>query len=121
MEFLIENPFLLIIMIGIISSVYKNYKAAGKEGAPRKVPKPFFPGVELGEPVSVPPQVEVKKERSQVVRAPEQVSVGRLHQPRVQGTSPKVAEVTNDTLQDAVVWAEILGPPRAKRSLFKSR
>lgn len=52
----------------------------------------------------------------------ERQTTGRLHQPRMEQTkNEKELPVTSQTLRDAVIWSEILGPPRAKQGYHRKR
>ncbi|MFE8703211.1 hypothetical protein ACFYKX_21770 [Cytobacillus sp. FJAT-54145] len=154
MEFLFENPFLLVILIGLISSIFKRMKGTQEE--PRKSqPKPF---VESGpfdfeqqprqeQPVQrmepVPQQTyepnplgkieqeflekkkkaeeklaALKKQQATAQKKAETIqSHRRLNQvkEKIETTEPEQVHVDNQKLVDAVIWSEILGPPRSKR------
>lgn len=156
MKFLLENPFILVVLLGIISSFYKQMKGSvGDDSQKRKQPKPFVQGNsnEQSKPFFDFGELQRKIEQSQQeIKRPERKKVapkkkldetisaykeqqvpiekkagrpqtGRLNQPRaVQKVQvEKTITVSNQTLRDAVVWAEILGPPRAKQAYNRRR
>lgn len=52
----------------------------------------------------------------------ERQTTGRLNQPRMeQAKKENELPVTSQTLRDAVIWSEILGPPRAKQIYHRKR
>jgi hypothetical protein len=153
----LENPFILVVLIGIISSFYKQMKGTGEdEGQKRKQPKPFLPGQsgekskplidfdfgEIQKRMERPKTASKKPEETPVLqidqvkeikgmmneqrmhrdKKDERQTKGRLHQPRME-TAKKENElpVTSQTLRDAVIWSEILGPPRARQIYHRKR
>lgn len=146
MEFLFENPFILILLIGLISSLFK--KGKGEEQQPRqRPPKPFVETIPI--PESKIPQksekVETEKRTKESVKtiqsdfldAKKQAEAkmaalreqqlkyehqaerlkeeNELKQPTPTETAVKKSyRVEEKNLADAIIWAEILGPPRAK-------
>lgn len=159
MQFLLENPFILVVLIGIISSFYKQMKGTGEDDRQkRKQPKPFLPGqtsekskpfidfdfgelqqkferpqMEKKEPVetrslSTNRVQEVKNTNREQQYTPnkkvDRQTTGRLNQqPRVESSAKTDHDlrVSSQTLRDAVIWSEILGPPKAKQGYHRKR
>lgn len=153
MEFLFENPFLLVILIGLISSLFKRMKGTQEE--PRKSQsKPFvesgpfdFEQPRQEQPVQrmepAPQQtyepnplgkiekefLEKKKQAEEKLAALKKQQVTaqkkaetiqshrRLNQvkEKIETSEPETVHVDNQKLVDAVIWSEILGPPRSRR------
>ncbi|MGS2775989.1 hypothetical protein ACVBAX_01310 [Robertmurraya sp. GLU-23] len=159
MQFLLENPFILVVLIGIISSFYKQMKGTGEDDRQKgKQPKPFLPGQttekpkpfidfdfgeiqqkferprgEKKEPVvtqslSTNRAQEVKnpyrEQQSTPVKKVDRQSTGRLNQQTRVEPAAKTdhdLRVSSQTLRDAVIWSEILGPPKAKQGYHRKR
>jgi len=156
LKFLLENPFILVVLIGIISSFFKQKKESeGNDRQKRKQPKPFVPGNEnekskpffdfgeLQRKIEQAQQETKRPERKKaaprkkveetlstyreqqptIEKKAERPQTGRLNQPRaVQKVQEEVTiDVSSQALRDAVVWAEILGPPRAKKAYNRRR
>jgi hypothetical protein len=152
----LENPFILVVLIGIISSFYKQMKGTGEdEGQKRKQPKPFLPGQsgekskplidfnfeEIQKRMERPKTASKRPEETPVIldqakelkgmmneqRMPrdkkdERQTKGRLHQPRMESVKKEnELPISSQTLRDAVIWSEILGPPRAKQIYHRKR
>jgi len=148
LDFLLDNPFIIIVLIGIISSLFKK----GKEvpDPKKRKPKPFVESIPLPKDIVKEIRQEAAKymkpfEQEQPVqtlqseynevrkKAAEQPPAkspvleesysGMMHTPFAQeiGDIPLQAEsreglaVDKKKLADAVIWAEILGPPRSKK------
>ena len=63
----------------------------------------------------------IEKELSSEKKTQRQTT-GRLNQPRMeQAKKENEIPVTTQTLRDAVVWSEILGPPRSKQIYHRKR
>lgn len=144
MEFLFENPLIPIIVIWVISSLFnkgtgkKQTKAAKSKPFVENIPFPSFedlnkkPEVIANEPtISNIEEIYSKKEQAEVqladlkerqIRTAEKVekitAVSRLNQ---KGKEPETSGVEKSFLiekekvAEAIVWSEILGPPRAKK------
>lgn len=134
MEFIFENPFILIILIGIISSIFKKNKEENKSQRGR--PKPFVESIPI-------PEVDVALERNRdnkatrkpksnekieenmaVLSDPKQETlekpaqrktINRLRDTRPQQEKEQALPVEENSLVNAVIWSEILGPPRSKK------
>ena len=150
MEILFDNPFIIIILIAIISSLFKNKKKAA-EGQKRgtvlppihkPIRSPFDEVKEIFKEVTRPlseenrapakkieevfqekkRKAEYEKETSNqtsaVKRNMEYIKTGTPLAPVSQTKSAENKEsalkVDESKLVEAVIWAEILGPPRAK-------
>jgi len=156
LQFLLENPFILVVLIGIISSFYKQMKGTGEEDRQkRKQPKPFLPGpttekskpfidfdfgeikqklerpqMEKKEPIQQQ-KVSTSRVQKRIVQEEQSVSntrverqtTGRLNQPRMETgvKNTNDLKVSSQTLRDAVIWSEILGPPKAKQVYHRKR
>lgn len=155
MDFLFDNPFIIVVLIGIISSFFKKNKEEKKQTTQRS-PKPFvertpkpkpeiFKQLEqeitkylVPERQEVPTKQETAKKsiqsdyleaKKQAEAKPPVLQEQNSEQVllEVQGeqyqmesspplTVPRASfSVDKDRLADAVIWSEILGPPRAKR------
>ena len=159
MQFLLENPFILVVLIGIISSFYKQMKGTGEdEHQKRKQPKPFLPGQtsekskpfidfdfgELQQKFERPQTEKKEPEKTQSLstnrvqevkstyreqtytpnKKVDRQTTGRLNQqPRVEAAvkTDHDLHVSKQTLRDAVIWSEILGPPKAKQGYHRKR
>lgn len=145
MDFLFENPLIIIIVLGIISSMFKKQKGEGNET--QGEPKPF----EESSPIPMPdifkqfdfnredkpvkqeisseellkPDYQAKaqakiaelkeRNREQAVERPQRVEAPKPVPQVVTPLELDTASMDRNKLQEAVVWAEILGPPRAKK------
>ncbi|MDF1508311.1 hypothetical protein PZE06_08935 [Robertmurraya sp. DFI.2.37] len=158
MQFLLDNPFILIILLGILSSMFKTNKEKPANKKPTRQasttstenPPPSNPMAEvfreLVEEAPAKPiyneYVDTKKEAEAKIAAlkkqQEQYAdkVSRMNtlsrineqsQPLMESVakSGRTFKVEGEKLADAIIWSEILGPPRAKkphRSMnFRSR
>jgi hypothetical protein len=155
----LENPFILVVLIGIISSFYKQMKGTGEdEHQKRKQPKPFLPGQtsekskpfidfdfgELQQKFERPQTEKKEPEKTQSLstnrvqevkstyreqtytpnKKVDRQTTGRLNQqPRVEAAvkTDHDLHVSKQTLRDAVIWSEILGPPKAKQGYHRKR
>ncbi|WP_336989521.1 hypothetical protein [Bacillus infantis] len=147
MEFLLENPFILVVLIGIISSLFSKAKRGGTTGPAQQQgnaePEPG-PYADAGYEPEEKPAVPVKEAGRQTLESMESYYQERkvqaeerarrlsekqdLLERRVQNArnaagkpekSTKAepagrAAVSREKLADAIVWSEILGPPRSK-------
>lgn len=142
MDFLFENPFIIVVLIGIISSLFNKAKGQSK-GNPSQ-PKPFAESTPIPQEPSFddfPEEPirafeadynEMKKEAEKKIRALREQQkryeerAARLNSEAVMSepktTAPSTGKVENASLEvdreklaDAVIWSEILGPPRSKR------
>lgn len=124
MKTLFENPFILLIIIGAISSLYKKMK----EGQPEDKKQ--------GTRVSNKPinrQKALKNQREQLSAYPKQKDEERT-QPKpvkdilvVHKPTPDVVvggeiapkrepiQIDQTNLISGLIWSEVLGPPRAKK------
>jgi hypothetical protein len=147
LEFILENPFILVVLIGIISSLFSKAKRSGntnpaeRRGNPEPERDPYADaGYEPEEKADVPLQkagkqalesmetyYQEKKEQAEE-RARRLADRQELLERRVQN-SRRTADkpernlpaepssrtsVSREKLADAIVWSEILGPPRSK-------
>jgi hypothetical protein len=144
LEFILENPFAIIFIIGIITSIFKKMKANEQDPKHEKQPDwkkmMNFPqtfneerhektSTQLDHPINksklAQEYYEVKKtnekQRKEYVN-PIQSRQGpvskRLDSAKSNAVNSEVESVidlspTKEKVIDAVIWSEILGPPRA--------
>ena len=139
MEFLFENPIFLVIVIGLISSLYKQLKRGVPEDGKQHPRGPFTQTtqpinsrpVERKKPVvRNKPLDEVFLEAKRMVEKPpiKQQIENRTAAKEVparnpvtpiapnKGTNKESSHVINKSrLVDGVIWSEVLGPPRSKK------
>jgi len=160
LEFFFENPILVIVLIGLISSFFRKKKdnpeiqgrtptdAGG--GQNKRPPSPFDEARDifkelsrsLQEPQSKPVPRRTMEKQFQSKRKTE-TSQERMEQPTAAGmdvaeTKPirnemkrppiglepkavpnKELKVQEEQLIDAIIWSEIIGPPRAKKPYMR--
>ncbi|WP_071395813.1 hypothetical protein [Bacillus tuaregi] len=148
MEILFDNPFIIIILVAALSSLFKNRKKAAenqRQRSPhtpsRKTAGPSNPFDEMKEifkemtstlsdeeKAPVKKMAEVYEEKKQVVNQFKETGTQHSGKQNIKSGTPQIAvkdtiseekrepeiKVQEKTLVDAVIWAEILGPPRAK-------
>jgi hypothetical protein len=147
LEFLLENPFILVVLIGIISSLFSKAKRGGSSGPVQQQgnvePEPgpnTDAGYEPEEKAAVPVQEagrqalesmeayfqerkEQAEERAKRLSERQNLLESRVQNARSAAGNPEKsmsaepagrAAVSREKLADAIVWAEILGPPRSK-------
>ena len=147
MEALFESPLILILLIGIISSFFKNKNKDGKQKSHENKPaqkgnrtfdelKDIFQEFnrtfqEEAKPVvnsekvleakeSIQSAYMEKVEESSLPRNVERVKT--LPVSKASKSQPQIQLQVDETkIVDAVIWSEILGPPRAKNPRFKNR
>lgn len=160
MKFLLDNPFILVILVGIISSFYKQVKGAnsddgkGKKEIPKQ--KPAQP-VGRNKPVrgQMKPNKQVRPQDTQrrnpsfnelesTVKLEDLYSSTRIQAEKsmssvqeritdspisplmnqvenIQSIKKKSLEMDQERLIDGLIWSEVLGPPRSRRSHRSSR
>ncbi|WP_338451572.1 hypothetical protein R4Z09_06745 [Niallia oryzisoli] len=160
MEILFDNPFIVIILIAVIFSLFKNKKKAAQDqkrnmgyptakkpvrsSSPFDEMKDIFKEVTrtLSEESQTPmkkneemhrekneneahPLKDTFKQKNVVTENNKGITTGTPHVPAPQSISMEKKEngmkIDESTLVDAVVWAEILGPPRAKNPYQKRK
>lgn len=152
MEILFENPIVLIILIGIISSIFKNRNKSEKQDSPakraesrkpvQKSSDPFNEMKDLFKEVQRSFQEELNPAKKLKEDGPQKIDEVKLNykeeQPEKSSMSKQVTEtphehqvqktkqasqlkVDESKLVDAVIWSEILGPPRAKKPYLQNR
>jgi hypothetical protein len=147
LEFLLENPFILVVLIGIISSLFSKAKRGSSSGPvqqPGNVELESGPykdaGYEPEEKAAAPVQKagrqasesmesyyqerkEQAEERARRLSERQDVLERRVQNARSAAGNPEKsksaepagrAAVSREKLADAIVWSEILGPPRSK-------
>ncbi|CEG27909.1 hypothetical protein [Bacillus sp. B-jedd] len=149
MERIFENPILLFIVIAFISSLFAKSKGSTEnkrrtlpdlkkelEETYREITRQEQPGHETAPPVRNHKPLHPKEKIKQAVkpaargetppammeRAKNPGSVrGSIRQEQTHANEemPAIEPVTEKNLADAIVWAEILGPPRAKKPYYK--
>ena len=161
-EFLFENPFLLIILIGILSSMFKKKKEPNRTSprqpeAPKKKwqeviqeiqeeweEKTTAKPIQEAKPVQSAEAVEIQEEDERRIAElkrlqqayEEQQKRERESETAISTPSIAAAKVISDDrssvyhkelsfgkqeLINGIIMSEVLGPPRAKRSLRQSR
>jgi hypothetical protein len=134
-EFLMSNIVIVIIVVGFLLSVFRKKGNGGPPGrmpdfgggpkpiprSPRQAPtedaegsrNDRTPNDRTVSPFGPPVNSEMSTQRRPLVLSPP----ARVEPNRVQVNK---LEATADDLRKAVMWAEILGPPRAKRPFRRS-
>lgn len=140
LEFFFENPLFIFILLGILSSLFsKGNDEKKQKRRPSPQPKPFVESKPLPkiEPIQKPatlsktweeekkPEMNWKKSKIQeqyLQKLEEKLEVIPSVAKKVENeeVAPKgkidVDQITEEKLVDAVIWSEILGPPRAKKA-----
>lgn len=143
MDFLLDNPLIIAILVGIISSIFKKKKDETKPA--KKKSKNFWETVQLPNFDSSPEVKPLQKaevyheepvqpvrtiqedyleaqrkaellkrdavDLEQNIRSNEVIRTSEAST----GQTKNDFEVDSNKLTDAVIWSEILGPPRARR------
>ncbi|AZV44438.1 MULTISPECIES: hypothetical protein [Peribacillus] len=163
-EFLFENPFLLIILIGILSSMFKKKKEPNRTSprqpeAPKKKwqeviqeiqeeweEKTTAKPIQEAKPVQSAEAVEVQEEDERRIAELKRLQQAYEEQQKRERESetavstPSIASAAAKVISDdqspvyhkelsfgkqelinGIIMSEVLGPPRAKRSLRQSR
>ncbi|CAM3812219.1 hypothetical protein [Mesobacillus zeae] len=137
MEELLDNPIIIAIVIGFISTIYSKFKQAGQDQPPaRKEEKvPQVNKVERAEhsakkqknvnrtgnlnPRATATRADISRNIEEKMRVSEQRS-------RIMAAEPKVSvkessykpqlefKSDSDSLVNGLIWSEVLGPPRSK-------
>lgn len=142
LEVLFKNPFLLIILVGFLISVFSKFKKAG--GGTNRMPsfggnsssaspqqgrndaeraEDTSEGVsqEWAEPNSYEPSVRFEDTYRTELR-PEEAAPISYAPPLQSEPEPKQKQkLHRNELAKGLMWAEILGPPRAKQPLGKRK
>lgn len=137
MRFLLENPLILVILIGVISSFFKKSTEAQPDKKKKSPAKPIqkqdtpFP-VGKNRPVRaqklnpLPPLRPVSNEQIRNEQTEEVLYKGNAKQSasaheharrkhREETIAKKTINTDPQTLIDGLIWSEVLGPPRAKK------
>ncbi|MEH6946688.1 hypothetical protein V7068_06350 [Bacillus sp. JJ634] len=160
-EFLFENPFLLIILIGILSSMFKKKKEPNRTSprqpeAPKKKwqeviqeiqeEKPTAKPIQEAKPVQSTESVEIQEEDERRIADLKRLQQAYEEQQKRERESetaistPSIASAAAKVISDnrspvyhkelsfgkqelinGIIMSEVLGPPRATRSLRQSR
>lgn len=145
-EFFFDNPFLFIVLVAVLSSLFKKRKGnteskrtpySPKENKQTKPVSPFDEVKEifkevtrsLSEGTITPdqkiekPVVEQKAEEiyQQIAKAEPLKRERSQSAPTPEESRGKELELDQTKLMDAIIWSEVLGPPRAKKPYMKSR
>ncbi|WP_163101900.1 hypothetical protein [Peribacillus alkalitolerans] len=148
-EVLTSNPFIIIILIGFISSLFKRFKATpeppAKKSRPAKIPditiEDYFPvqpkKVEQKKEISTYHQEVLKKLKEKTnseAEEEEKISSGMV--PSFIKVEPKPIQVpvptrldhlpskpqfSRNKLVEGIILSEVLGPPRSKKPYFRTR
>lgn len=161
-DFFLKNPFLIIVLIGILTSMLGKKKQHQQYDDPNKPPKKKWQEVmrelqgemQQGNPQQSPAPAPVRKVEQQAAQAVEVIDettseankriaeLRRLQQKYDQqrlyqkAKADQITSTISDNnslvyrkgpsfgkkqLIDGIIMSEVLGPPRAKRSLQRSR
>jgi hypothetical protein len=145
-EFFFDNPFIFIVLIAMLSSLFKKRKRnteSKQTTYPTKENKQTKPVSSLDEVKGIFKEVtrsfsegtitpNRKIEHSAVQQKAEELhqqmvtdeplkSMGSRSLPIEEKPRSKEMGLDQEKLVDAVIWSEILGPPRAKKTYMKSR
>ena len=149
MEILFENPILWLVLLGVISSLFRGKKREEEGQKTRSNPVENRPtpksGSAFGELKEIFREVNryisrgnttfsnLKKERVQEVIEPASYTQRAVQEKTSIANEIEVIQkapilqkknqlkVDESKLVDAVIWSEILGPPRAKNPYFRSK
>lgn len=121
MRFILENPLILVILIGVISSFLKKKKETQPER--KKVVKPPKPHVHkqgTATPLSKQRPARIEKVNKDHTAVPQQATVLRegnqiLQDEEVGESNKTTLNTAPNALIDGLIWSEVLGPPRSKR------
>lgn len=149
MERIFENPILLFIIIAFVSSLFAKSKGnpenkrrtlpdmkkefeetyreltRQEQRVPETVPpvrnqKPLHPREKIKQAVKQAERGKISPSTEDSVGIVGVVKVAdRQEQIHASEEMPAIEPVTDKNLADAIVWSEILGPPRAKKPYFK--
>ncbi|PLR78117.1 hypothetical protein CU633_07605 [Bacillus sp. V3-13] len=137
MEFIFENPIFIVIVLGIISSLFNRLKDSGKDQKQKRPARPQAPKQSAPAPAPAPVVVhretrddkemaaerlenkyaELKKQaetKLQSLKEKQQASAERIF-PEKEEKGVKALDIDRQNLLNGVILAEVLGPPRAKR------
>jgi Fe2+ transport system protein B len=157
LDLLFENPFIIVVLIGIISSLFNRMKSSAEEPKRQpvrpvqnrpaqaqsttmeeKIERPYVHREEKSVMVTDTPLNEIQEKYAEKKKAAEerlkqleqQKAVTEKRAARMNSQVTRVVHKQSsrserlspnkEKLVDAVVWSEILGPPRAKRP-FRGR
>lgn len=145
-EFFFENPFIFVILVAVLSSLFKKKKGdteskktsnrpKGNKQAQsnnpfdevkeifKEVTRSFSEGTITSERKIEHPVVQQKAEelRQQMVKAEPLKSAEPQSLPIQEELRSKEMKLNQEKLVEAIIWSEILGPPRAKKPYMKSR
>ncbi|MCQ6273634.1 hypothetical protein JMM81_01415 [Bacillus sp. V3B] len=145
-EFFFDNPFILIILIAVLSSLFKKRKGKteskertyhpkeNKQTKPissfdevkeifKEVTRSFSEETTSSDRKIEKPIVHQKTEElyQQMATDKQLKSVEPQSLPIQEKPESKEIDLDQTKLVDAVIWSEILGPPRAKKPYMKSR
>jgi hypothetical protein len=149
LEILFENPILWLVLLGVISSLFRGKKREEEGQKTRSNPvenrptpksgsafgelKEIFREVNRTFQEETQPSQTLKKERVQEVIEPAiytqravQEKTSIANEIEIVQKAPILQKknqlkVDESKLVDAVIWSEILGPPRAKSPYFRSK
>jgi len=149
LERIFENPILLFIIIAFVSSLFAKSKGSTEnkrrtlpelkrefEETFREITRQELPSQNTVPPVRKDKPLHPKEKIKQAVKQANRVKIPhaseepaelarvsrvpiRQEQIHADEEMPAIEPVTEKNLADAIVWAEILGPPRAKKPYYK--
>ena len=135
MKTLLENPIILVILIGIISSFFKKVKTAQQESRENGKPNPLkVPPVKVepvrrnkkqqrnseGQGEQHYPQRKPANNQNERNNSLEQRSTAIKNNQKSVPVKKVIEEVNTvqidtERLVDGIIWSEVLGPPRSKK------
>lgn len=144
-RFLMENIVFVVIVLGFVASLLgklsgkqkpagptnpvrrqrsdDNWQDAGRRQTPQKLQTPAYNEVRAGRVSTEYGRAEMRRESDEArYRADSSLSKRANAINRTPGggpSSPATGTLRGDDLRKAVIWSEILGPPRAKRPYRK--
>lgn len=129
MEFIFENPWLIVILIGALSSMFGGSRGEKKkERKPVQSPKRYQPPLKEERKIETRPNTprqERTTKREEILK-PESVAnqpsssrkegFSRLNKPRNKPLETRKKQVIQtDHILEGIIWSEILNQPKSKR------
>ena len=140
MEILLDSPILLVILIGLISSIFKRIKGnavdAQNQRPARPVSMPATTGrnhMPAGSGTATQTNIQqlYQETKQREVKAPEEAVLRGARGRRIGQDNPQLATQPSErsngfqpdanTLVEGIIWSEVLGPPRSKKPFSSGR
>lgn len=140
MEILLDNPIVLIILIGFISSLFKKIKGNASDGQKTRPARPVSMPANLernhtpggsgtGTQTNIQQLYQDTKQRG--VKVPDEPVSRSARGRRLGETNPQLEtqsserrldfEPDSNSLVEGIIWSEVLGPPRSKKPYSSGR